>query len=134
MRINLHSDTYYDFYKIRKITFIEDDKIIIEGNFGKGKRYKEVTLLTQMIDDQSYMKLRKYCRNNMDVLKYIGACPNCDSTDLLAVYKSIITKEVNTTKQKENTLKLYLMWYRCRKCRKKWQELDLKEVDIIVYF
>lgn len=133
MRIDLKSNQYYDFYQIRKI-LISGETLTIEGNFGKGKKYKTIELNFEMLNPTSRKNLRSYMKNIMKRFDYEGCCPFCKSYKIWLKQKQMHRKEVNNPKPKFRNVEVEDKMYYCETCKRWFIKDEMMYSDVILYY
>lgn len=133
MRVDLKSDQYYDFHNIRYVKIIDDDGLIIEGNYAKGKKYYKVEMLRRMVDDKSYKKLVRYMKEYMQRFDFEGCCPFCENLKVWLIQDCKRKVLINDPKQKDFIYDEKDVDYQCGYCHKRFPKERLKYVDIVMY-
>lgn len=133
MKVELKSDQYYDFYNIRKI-WVSEDRIEIEGSFGKNKRYKKIVLLPKMIDERCLKELKRYMKNYMNRFDFEGKCPYCESEQIWVIQKQTHVKEINNPKPRQQLLDRQDIKCECKMCKKHFDTEQMMYSDKILYW
>ena len=135
MKISLKCGEYYDFHNIKSVIFYEYEKVVINGNMGKGKRYKNITILLEQFDPKSYDDLVKYCKKYLDFFAFEGFCPQCNSDKITLFERCISKRDLNDRKGKREITRSKPALYKCEKCGSKYKKKsELLELDVVEYY
>lgn len=134
MKVELECGSFYDFHIIRTAKLIEVDKIIINGNFAEGGRYKDVDLKLEMIKINSWKNLTKYLDKYFKEFHYEGLCPFCNSEKVLAKENVLVKRLINSPKSKDDDIRRELITYECGTCNKQFPMEKLIYKNIILYY
>ena len=132
MKIQLKSNQYYDFFKIRKI-YVDGNNIKIEGNFEKNKRFKTVEIKFGMIEKSSLKNLKSYMKDIMKRFDFDGKCPDCYSYNVWMIQKQTHKKELNKPKPKFIDVKVEDVNCKCQ-CGKIFNKDRLMYSNIVLYY
>ena len=130
MRIDLKSGEYLDYYDIKRVEIFDNDIIKITGNFAKRGRSKTYETYLRVI--KNIRELNRFLRKEMKFFQVDGACPHCDSLNIVEVGTATYKKRLNKPKEKIKYEQDQFGSYRCKGCNKSFQ--DLKYVNLVIYY
>ncbi len=134
MRIDLKSEQYYDFYRIKYVKVIDNDFVEIVGNFAKGKKSKKVNITVSMIDNNSWKQFKRYAKKYMKEFLYDGLCPYCDSDNIWEIQQVVRREKINDPKKKKKESEVKTFELVCEACNKYFDKERVKYCDITIYY
>lgn len=130
MRIDLKSGEYYDYYNIKRVEILENYIVKITGSFAKGTKSKTAQIHLRAI--KNIRELNRFLKKEMKFFQVDGACPHCDSLNIVEAGMAIYSKKLNKPKEKIKYEQDQFGSYRCKGCSKTFQEL--KYVNLVIYY